>query len=1578
MEETGNNGELYIKGTIDSSDVIKGAEEYMGALNNMQQTTERAVNAMSDGFQFLTSKIREFGETTNGDIIQKLQQLASEAEKAGGKLLGGNPLSIDLSSPQAQLEAFDAELQKLSANLSNYFDNLAEKLNAITSMLGDRKTVMDSTPVTDQNIEQLENYKQKNAELIGEIQRLKSELDEQKKSWQGVSDTISNQATQAVGQFKGTLDKTSLKNEKKSLEETIGFDESEISKMNAELEAISNQFDVLREKRAELAASPTQNDPLAQGQKNYALNQIDEQVAALQQKEEGLVRLQQEYTAEVSSSKSRLEEVNTQLSQSSQHTVRFRTQIMNSREELIKMALSGKMNTAEFAQTAEKAGMLRRQMTLANAAMNFYADPHRHLTALKTAFQGASGAAGIFVGVTGLMNDKSEKFAEIQAKAMAIMSLTMGVEQAWAMFSAKSFLILEARNLMIKAETASLNINTAAKAANRDLTIAETIAQAALNAVAKANPYLLLAGAIITVIGAIAMWLHHTNAQKKAQEEANNKLKESIEMQKKYSDAVAQNASKAIVNYELLKEKYEQLGNSMNEKNKFISDNQNAFNELGISIKNVQEAENLLEGKTDSFINALMKRAEAAAAVSVAESEMEKALQIENMAKNGKVATGFRSVSLEEYSKAKKNGEKVSVKDFGMGGKQYFVEDKEKTKQNIAKYWDGINKSTKSHRDTAQKMIERSVKDSLQAKDILKQGGISESTGKVGKTKTIKDTTRKDTEEYQEALDKQKYELAKAYTELRRDVAKSEIDAMKEGNEKRRAEVIAEYEDELVQIEEKKNAFLKKKQDLARQEFEKNPSNKGKTFDSSSVSLTADEMGQYYTMMENAEIKHSNSMKEIEDERADSINDYLKEYGTTEEKRLAITNEYNRKIENAGDNEGLKKTLEKQKEEALKTLNFETIKKDINWENVFGELASSSMTSLKLLKSELESVLKNEKEISPENAKVLVEKLREVNRLIAQSEPMSNIIGSYKEAREARKELEDYEKQIEKINQLKVQTSSGEKQLGEAYISSIANLDDKTKKELENYNVTVKMKDANGTITEQVITYGESLKNLGNLQTKATDKSSNFMSKLQSTGFNMGSGSIWGAIGNKVGTGNIGGGAGAIGMVDMTIQGVHKNITGLNDALKDWNLQDTKFGKKMNQLGQLDTYVFGAWEKLKTGNVIGAISDTINGLGKLGDLFKTDTIAEYNEMVKKYSSLISVWDELIQRKKEYINQSYGSEIFKTEDEIKKLYQETINTNKTLGLKLLNSGQSTFARSVGVSQRRNIDSEAWSQLSSWASKENISASTYNSVSSGRMEGLFKLPAEQLEKLQSDAPLFWAELNEDIRIYLENIIKANKALQDSLDTAKEKLLGVSFDSFLSNWESMLEDMSSDNETFSNNFSKQLMKSIVSSQVVAKYKTQMKNIYDTWYSNSMSDNKISENEYEALKAQYMAITEKAKEEVSVLRDTFGWTEDNTSSSGSKNTVSASSEQMNEANGRMTAIEELLVEQNSQQKIDSSSLLVIQNNVIMQTGAISEIRDIQQNTASILSDIRTNTNELYGIHEDLSDIRKRVKDGL
>ena len=113
------------------------------------------------------------------------------------------------------------------------------------------------------------------------------------------------------------------------------------------------------------------------------------------------------------------------------------------------------------------------------------------------------------------------------------------------------------------------------------------------------------------------------------QADVNKKLEES-----------ANSIGDQISKIKLLQKQWAGLGNDLSAKQKFVDESKDAFDELGVSVSNVNDAENLLVKSTDDFIKAMEMRAMAAAGLELAAEKYKEAfikqLKIEEKIAKGK------------------------------------------------------------------------------------------------------------------------------------------------------------------------------------------------------------------------------------------------------------------------------------------------------------------------------------------------------------------------------------------------------------------------------------------------------------------------------------------------------------------------------------------------------------------------------------------------------------------------------------------------------------------------------------------------------------------------------------------------------------------------------------------------------------------------------------------------------------------------------------------------------------------------------------------------------------------------------
>lgn len=386
---------------------------------------------------------------------------------------------------------------------------------------------------------------------------------------------------------------------------------------------------------------------------------------------------------------------------------------------------------------------------------------------------------------------------------------------------------------------------------------------------------------------------------------------------------------------------------------------------------------------------------------------------------------------------------------------------------------------------------------------------------------------------------------------------------------------------------------------------------------------------------------------------------------------------------------------------------------------------------------------------------------------------------------------------------------------------------------------------------------------------------------------------------------------------------------GANQTVEAVGLLQTAFGGLDEGLDEVMNAVSSVASGFASGGMIGGIAAAAGvAVGAISKLGAAD-YSQYNKLVEEYDSLIDVWDTLIEKKSEYISIDFGDEARKAGDEAVEVINKQTAAYEELGKARLNSGGGWFSHSIGVRQRKGMSERGWEELAKAAKDIGFN---YKSVAEGRMTGLFDLTAQQLEDLQEKAPSFWAQLDDEVRGYLENIIACQDQIEEMKDQLNEATTGVSFDSFYDNFISTLTDMESDSEDFAEDFGNYLKNAIMRNIVANKYKGQIQSLYDSWVNTSDSDKNgifdLTPEETAELQAAQKALADAMIAERDALADTFGWaTGASYNQEASKGAFAAMSQDTgDELNGRFTAfqISNEAISANTKQIAETISLVL------------------------------------------------------
>lgn len=359
--------------------------------------------------------------------------------------------------------------------------------------------------------------------------------------------------------------------------------------------------------------------------------------------------------------------------------------------------------------------------------------------------------------------------------------------------------------------------------------------------------------------------------------------------------------------------------------------------------------------------------------------------------------------------------------------------------------------------------------------------------------------------------------------------------------------------------------------------------------------------------------------------------------------------------------------------------------------------------------------------------------------------------------------------------------------------------------------------------------------------------------------------------------------------IGQGITDIGNTVTSFAPALNEFGssiadifgFDDSKITSAIDALGGLGQTASGVGQ-IMSGDIVGGAMSAVSGISSvvsaLDGMFGAD-YSHYNEMVEEYTRLNEIWDELIDKKQEYISISYGMEADKVGEEALGLVEKQIEAYRLLGKERLNFGASAGSHSIGKRMAKNTSSSDWQDIADALDMSVNAAKEF--VGTGRMTGLFDLTVEQLEKLKSEAPAFWAKMDGDVQEYLNGIIDGEERIEDIQNQISEQLTQTTFDSVFDSFVDTLMDMGSSAKDFSDSFSGYMQRAVLTTMVGNKFTEDLQTWYDAFAQANKDQGGITKEEMEALRKQYDAIAGSALAERDKLAEIFGWTKEDTDSS-------------------------------------------------------------------------------------------------
>lgn len=715
----------------------------------------------------------------------------------------------------------------------------------------------------------------------------------------------------------------------------------------------------------------------------------------------------------------------------------------------------------------------------------------------------------------------------------------------------------------------------------------------------------------------------------------------------------------------------------------------------------------------------------------------------------------------------------------------------------------------------------------------------------------------------------------------------------------------------------------------------------------------------------------------------DAMRDYLKNYGTYQQQKLAIAQEYAKKIQDA-QSEGEKRSLEKERDSALAGVETRALKANIDWTTVFSEFGGMFRDVIAPVLEDAKKYIQTDefKNSDQDSQKALIQAVQQMQEAMgstgeANFKQLGDDIKAYQAAQERLKAAQqDNEAKTKALTQAQDIYTNAVKNGTEEEQAAAKGRVDAAQKEVDASNENVQglqeaADQAKQTVTDTATTLKASIDNvIGGLQQLSSNSLSGTYKGLIQFGKGLDAMKDMGKMGDTFGklskslesTPIIGAIAG---ILDILKDGISDLISGLIDTVFSIVaniLDDVLSGDLFKSIG----------ESLLTGinNIFDAI--TFGGFGSLfgnGDSDK-NLERDIERLTEVNSALANAIEELTDAMEDSAMVD-AAELYQQQAQL--LNESEANTQEMMR----RSGAAYSNGTLGIGGKHSSNSKINSGVSNaeWQRISNIVGFDVKSASD-----FWRLTSEQMREVAIQAPDIYGKIKDladngyrNAAQYMDDYIDFAKQREELEEAYYEKLTNLSFDSLRDEFKNALTDMESSAADFANDFNKLLIDSIAEALMTNKYDPKIKALYEKWAKYMENDGKLDEDEIADIQKDRDAIYNSMADDRKFL-ETLN-TSATSQESSKKGFATASQDSIDELNGRFTAVQmDTSAIRETLNSINASMAAMNLSNAAMKQYQ-DEIRNISLLALDHLESIAKNTHELYEMNERLGKIEKNTR---
>lgn len=1127
------------------------------------------------------------------------------------------------------------------------------------------------------------------------------------------------------------------------------------------------------------------------------------------------------------------------------------------------------------------------------------------------------------------------------------------------------------------------------------VTKAQTIAQKALNTVMKANPYVLVATVLAGLVA--TMWAFHdsTTASEKAQQKFNEEQKnfanQEEERKKKIEELIRVIQDETETEFSKIKA-YEELQRyspalssaytreqlavlNLAEANKELNKerDKNSYENI---LKNIQQWEEKIKSLNASLKNAGQGAPLIASQIESAKANLNKwksALSEYNRLKketeeNSKPvevklmeARSNREQIIREYNIARQilQEEQEKIKNFPFATIPIDVQIRFNNAQAALKGIDGTISGLESQREASEKTYQQAYKEAkavyeakLKAVEDAKKGTESaykkaveeleaaeksyKSLGGVtGDTLTKQENQAKKNAERQK---KEQQQLAEELLQLRRTNQQEEINLMEEGSEKKRRQIELDYQKEIDAYNRAKAKY-------------------GET----------DEVKQMKTNTENKRKQslYSLDLDQLQSEK-DALNSYLQEYGTFQQRKYAIAQEYADKIAKAQTNTE-KIRLGKERDSKLSGIESNALKANIDWVTVFGEFGGMFSNMIKPALEDARKYMQTDefKNSDASSQQAIVDAVNQMEKSLGGAGGL--------DFKKLGDDVQAYQNSVVSLNLAKEQEADALERLvtaQEEYENALKNGTEEqknaAKETLANAQSNADLASANVQMQSENVEKAQ--KGMSETATALKANMDNVVQGLQQ----ITSGGLTNIYNGLIQAGKgVGGAAGKLAdsLESVPVVGW---ILSIIDIFKD--------GISIVISGLLDSVfsaVSGIIEDVLSGDLFVSIGESLmKGIGSIFDAISFGGFSKLTSIGSNAKEVQEAIDRLTDR-----NEALQGSIDALNDTIKAGRGAISVDAARKAVKYQDEQNANYLKIAQEQARYSGNHHSWNYYWGGFTQSQINDFS-NQIGRNWNGSLWDLSPEEMKLLKGNVDMwtqiqntgkggYGGRLTEKLDDYIEQAGKIEE-LETQLN---ESLTGMTFDSMYDSFIDTLMDMDASAEDFADNMSDYFMRAMLSNKIGELYYDRLNEWYED-FAKRMEDGALDDNELDYLQGKWNGIVSDAIKERDDIASAVGYdnkkTQEQQSASSRGFGTEMTHEDAGELSGRFTAVYESNLRIETAEQQQTVAITELRGSIGSLTSQVTGLYNIADETRTILANSYL---ELQQIRENTGEIVKPIK---